>query len=322
MEGVSFLGSEAFYTLLIIVVLFGINRQKGFIVAQVVLWTAIITGVLKSFFALPRPLDVDSLVVDLSRGRTHLSPFTSRGASSFFGLLPQDVIAYTRTVSNTSYGFPSGHVSSTVATWGTLCLLFRRPWLLQVTLALVLLMPLSRMYLGRHFLADVVGGLVIGLLVLLIVAVYLRTRKPEDLSVGAYTGEHGSTQKGKRVPICTWAELVFMFVLPIGALFFAQGADYNAATLLGLNAGYLLTGRLKVLDTPRTLQNRILTVFIALAVAVILGLGLGLLNSQFHLPDTRAVRLPQVIIVAALILIISGRIVKTLLLRRTRTKQT
>jgi hypothetical protein len=66
-----------------------------------------------------------------------------------------------------SYGFPSGHVSATTTFAVGLAMLLgwkRRGWAAVVTW--IGLMALSRLYLGRHFVADVIGGVLIGLAVI------------------------------------------------------------------------------------------------------------------------------------------------------------
>ena len=47
-------------------------------------------------------------------------------------------------------------------------MLFRQTDVRALALLLILLMPISRMYLGRHFLADVLGGTSQGLMALAI----------------------------------------------------------------------------------------------------------------------------------------------------------
>ena len=64
-------------------------------------------------------------------------------------------------------GFPSGHVQGTVTVWGYLALAFARRWLTWLAAALIVLMCISRLYLGLHFPADVLGGLVLGLVLVL-----------------------------------------------------------------------------------------------------------------------------------------------------------
>jgi membrane-associated phospholipid phosphatase len=67
-----------------------------------------------------------------------------------------------------SPGFPSGHVSATTTFAVGLGLLLRfrrRGW--TAVVVWILLMAISRMYLGRHFVGDVLGGAAVGLVVLL-----------------------------------------------------------------------------------------------------------------------------------------------------------
>ena len=74
-----------------------------------------------------------------------------------------------------SSGFPSGHVSATTTFAVGLALLLRvgrRGW--TAAIVWIALMALSRMYLGRHFVGDVLGGIAVGLVVLLIGFVVLK----------------------------------------------------------------------------------------------------------------------------------------------------
>ena len=59
-------------------------------------------------------------------------------------------------------GFPSGHAQLSVTFWGYAAWWLGRRWFWGVAFAVVTLISLSRLYLGMHFLVDVVGGLVIG----------------------------------------------------------------------------------------------------------------------------------------------------------------
>jgi membrane-associated phospholipid phosphatase len=66
------------------------------------------------------------------------------------------------------HGFPSGHTQSTVLIWGYLAACFRRFWLWGLAVALMFLVPLSRLYLGVHFPTDLVGGYWLGAMMLFI----------------------------------------------------------------------------------------------------------------------------------------------------------
>lgn len=63
-----------------------------------------------------------------------------------------------------SPGFVSTHAAPAVAVWGTLAFCVRRWWFTLLALFMIASISLSRLYVGVHFPADVVGGWVVGLL--------------------------------------------------------------------------------------------------------------------------------------------------------------
>lgn len=150
---------------ILLVIAFGVDFRRGFVLVHVVVWTGLLTGVLKNAFALPRPEAVDSTLLQPGDDYPESTPFVRGGAPGFWDGLPTDVVAWYRGQGDVSFGMPSGHCSMTTALWGSTAALFRdaRVWTLAATL--ILLMPLSRMYLARHFLADVLGGIGVGLAV-------------------------------------------------------------------------------------------------------------------------------------------------------------
>lgn len=62
-------------------------------------------------------------------------------------------------------GFPSGHAQSSTTFWGLAALYARRAWFWALAVALIVLISLSRLYLGLHLPVDVLGGLAVGLVV-------------------------------------------------------------------------------------------------------------------------------------------------------------
>ncbi|MDM9383869.1 phosphatase PAP2 family protein [Chlorogloeopsis sp. ULAP01] len=58
--------------------------------------------------------------------------------------------------------FPSGHTGTATIFWTTLTTLSRIP--LAVTVCVIFLVMMSRLYLGVHYVGDVIGGLIIGLI--------------------------------------------------------------------------------------------------------------------------------------------------------------
>jgi len=73
-----------------------------------------------------------------------------------------------------SFSFPSGHVTSSVVFLGALVyLIFREPkhksrriFFLVLSVFLILLISLSRLYLNVHWFSDILGGLTLGLFIL------------------------------------------------------------------------------------------------------------------------------------------------------------
>ncbi len=66
----------------------------------------------------------------------------------------------------TSPGFVSTHAAPAVSVWGTLAWHVRRRWFTVLAIAVAFFIGLSRLYLGVHFPADVIGGWLLGLLIL------------------------------------------------------------------------------------------------------------------------------------------------------------
>jgi len=130
--GVTLLGTEGFYLLLLPVLVWCLDKRLGLRVALLVLFSTYVNETLKALFQSPRP-DPDAVRWIASAG---------------------------------GWGFPSGHAQTTTALFGYLALWFRpRRW--ATTLWLVPpLVSLSRLYLGVHYPHDVVGGMLIGLALL------------------------------------------------------------------------------------------------------------------------------------------------------------
>jgi membrane-associated phospholipid phosphatase len=264
---VSELGRTHIYIGIMLYIVYLIDFRKGFLLIQVVSWNGLLTGLLKSFFALPRPDAVDSRVL---LGGVGVNPvgFEAQGAPGFFKALPEDVVAHTRGLGEVSFGFPSGHCSWATSTWGSVALLFREPAIRALAMLLILLMPVSRMYLGRHFLAGTLGGMSLGLLVVT-VAWFSAIREFDGLP----TLWNRIRAQGR-----LWRAVAgygYFFALPVAAMVLLHADIDDCARLLGINMGWVL---LSLRGLPRdggSASRRIMRFLLALIIFALVSMAAG-----------------------------------------------
>lgn len=127
------------------------------------------------------------------------------------------------------YSFPSGHSQTAVGTFGCLATSTRRNWLRALCIAVMVLVPFSRMYVGVHTPADVLVGS--GMALLMVFAF-------RPLMLG----------KGKKNIPWVFAALLMLsiaFLVYLTAVCTDRSVNYdsavkNAYTFLGCFAGVLL----------------------------------------------------------------------------------
>ncbi len=260
MLGITTLGYAWALIPILLVIAFGVDFRRGFVLVQIVAWNAVLTDVLKAAFALPRPEAVDSTLLQPGDTDPEIVPFARMGASSFWAGLPAEVVAHYRALGEFSYGLPSGHCSVTTAMWTSLAALFRRRWLWILTLALILLMPLSRMYLARHFIADVVAGVAVGLLVFAI---------GWAVAIGPLV-DPGRRSLVARIPVPRPALRTLLYLGPPPLAALVPGAEIESVLRIGgINLGlWLLTRNGLPLDGG-TLEQRAARVLLAFALYLV-----------------------------------------------------
>ena len=179
---VTLLGYPLAYMALIMTLAFGVRLRPSLAVLLGILLTGISTEAMKTGFALPRPSDIDARVQEPGDASPPIPVVERGGGASFWALPTSEAIAAARAQPDTSYGFPSGHVGLATAFFLGVALFFRSRHALVFGAFWVPLMAVSRMYFGRHFLADVLGGVVVGVLGVLAAVAMLRQLEREEPS--------------------------------------------------------------------------------------------------------------------------------------------
>lgn len=131
----TFLGSEYVYLLLLPLLYWCIDSAMGVRTALMLVFSVHTNTLLKMAFHTPRPYWVDSQVKAFS--------------------------------AETSFGLPSGHSTNAVSIWGTVARGFKRGWFTALMIFVMFMIGLSRVYLGVHFVQDVLAGWALGGLILL-----------------------------------------------------------------------------------------------------------------------------------------------------------
>jgi membrane-associated phospholipid phosphatase len=136
MKFASFLGSLEFYLLFLPAVYWCWDIGIGFRLGLILAFSQGVNSALKIAFHSPRPYWINREI------------------------MPLEI--------NSSFGMPSGHAQNAVCTSGLLAWAIRRPWAWALAIGLSLFIGISRIYLGAHFLDDVIVGWMVGLLILIV----------------------------------------------------------------------------------------------------------------------------------------------------------
>lgn len=203
MSAITYLGDEIAFLVAALVIFWCVDKKRGYLLLSVGFFGTITSQFMKLVFRIPRPWILrEGIAVE--------------GALEGAG----------------GYSFPSGHSQSSVGTFGSIAITTKRRVIRIICIAIAVLVPFSRMYLGVHTPADVLVGS--GLAV-----VFLLALKP--LIMG---------HNGKYIP----AVLGTMIVLAIAYLFYVEcypfpvdidqhnmlSATKNAYTILGALLGFLV----------------------------------------------------------------------------------
>ena len=220
---------------------FGARLRLGVTLILAIVFADAMTVAAKSAFVSPRPHAVDARVRTFGAFESGLPPMAT-GTS-----VPAD-----------DFGFPSGHVATTAAwvlglAWST----NRKSWQLGMAATWVALMALSRMYLGRHFPADVLGGLVVGVAALAFARLEL---SPAGVGMSTLTA-------GTRTAL----GVSLIVAVALAALSGAGPGAHDAGRFCGLVGATVLLMHTRALDDsvpPATRMARMAVALVLLGVAL------------------------------------------------------
>ena len=238
MLAITYLGDEVAFLAIALALFWCVDKRHGYYIMSVGFIGTITTQFMKLWYRIPRPWVRDPDFKPLGQA--------VEGAGG--------------------YSFPSGHSQSSVGNFASLAIVARRKWLRWVCIAIAVLVPFSRMYVGVHTPEDVLVGSAIGLA--LAFAVHPFVYKKD----------------GKLFP---WL-IGFMVMLAVGYLCFVAlypfpadvdvhnltSGTENAYTLLGALLGlipvYIIDRKWLNFPTKAAWWVQIIKVVIGLAVVLVL----------------------------------------------------
>jgi membrane-associated phospholipid phosphatase len=231
-KALTLMGSEPFYLVFFPLLYWCADRRVGARLIILFLFSSCVNAVAKELAGQPRPFEYDPIVQKL---------WDAGGG-----------------------GFPSGHTQSAVVLWGYLASQLRKTWMWVVAGLLIVLVPLSRVYLGVHFPTDLLGAYVLGAGLLVL---YLRFEPP----VEAWLAD-----RSIRTQLC--AALAF----PSLVLLLSPSVDgyqvKTAATLMGMGIGFVLEPAWAGFESGGTWWKRALRFLCGMGILFCFRQGLGLLT--------------------------------------------
>ncbi len=224
----STLGTEYFFMLLLPFLYWTISKRWGVLVSLSLIFSSYLTGIIKTLFNLPRPP----------------SP-------------PVEKLWH-----ETSPSFTSGHAATAMAVWGTLAILVHKVWFWLLAVFLIFFIGFSRLYLGVHYPADVIGGWVLGL----VVAWAVLAGAPRiEVAVRTWSA-------GKMLVAALALSLLMLLIHPVrpeAGGWPAPGAVQLAGMLLGMLAGLVWDVKSLHFRVNGPLRKRILRLLLGLVVLAV-----------------------------------------------------
>ena len=223
------LGSEVFYMMLIPPIFWCLNKKFGFRLLVITSFAAYIATVLKNIMKIPRP------------------------PAEHWKTEPD------------SYSFPSGHAYGSTTLWSYVMIYTRQKFFIILGMVIIVLVALSRVYLGVHYPSDVYVGVALGILTVLL---FLLIEPKLTKLITAWSFE-------KKICIGTLVPAV-LFIY--GGLFFSydpRGVKL-AGALLGIFLGYILEEEYVKFSVNVSNKTKAIRIILGLFIAYLVYFGLNM----------------------------------------------
>lgn len=262
-------GGEIAFLVTAIIVFWCVDKRQGYFIMTVGFFGTIASQFMKLWFRIPRPW------------------------------ITEPGIAMEAAIGDAGgYSFPSGHSQSSVGTFGSLALTTKNKVIRCVCIAIAILVPVSRMYVGVHTPLDVLIGSVISIVLIYTVHPAVYSEKKWAMSVLI-----GIMLLFSLIHLCF--VMLYSFPNDVNLENLVHGKE-NAFTMLGCILGmivvYFVDKFWLNFSTKAALWVQVIKVTGGLALVLLVKSGMkSVLNGLFGELAGRAVRYFLVVLVAGLI---------------------
>ena len=160
MTWITDLGSAEAYVGMMVVAYLAVDARAGRTIGIALMASFLLNQYAKGWFDTPRPFELDASVIR-----------TQRAVDGALGP-----------------GFPSGHTQGATTFWGLAAALAQRAWFAVAAVVVIALVAFSRVYLGVHVPADILGGLLLGVVVVVLATLWVRSGFEPPLAVAVVLG--------------------------------------------------------------------------------------------------------------------------------------
>lgn len=260
-------GEETAFLVAALIVFWCVDKRKGYYIMTVGFIGTMFNQFLKLLCRVPRPwvLDPEFTIVEQAREAA------------------------------TGYSFPSGHSQTAVGTFGAIAATTRNKWARGVSIAIAVLVPFSRMYLGVHTPSDVLTGSIMALGFVMLLKPMVTLEK-----------EQGMKDIIGMMLVLSICLLFFVKRYPFGEAMDTHNLESgvkNACTMLGCLTGvavvYTAEKKYVNFETKAVWWAQILKTILGLAAVLLVKEGLRApLEAVLNVYIARAVRYFLIVVVA------------------------